>query len=97
VLGGATVKQLVELSGQHLSIRAIARRLKHNFWPAVEFHDGADLNRQAHTWMEHVANVRLHGTTGERPLDRFAREAPEQLHRFEARPRPGEQCRHAFA
>jgi transposase len=27
VLGGVTVKQLVELSGQHLSIRAIARRL----------------------------------------------------------------------
>jgi len=27
VLGGATVKQLIELSGQHLSIRAIARRL----------------------------------------------------------------------
>jgi len=27
VLGGSTVKQLVELSGQHLSIRAIARRL----------------------------------------------------------------------
>jgi hypothetical protein len=27
VLGGTTVKQLIELSGQHLSIRAIARRL----------------------------------------------------------------------
>jgi transposase len=27
VLGGATVKQLVELSGQHLSIRGIAKRL----------------------------------------------------------------------
>ena len=27
MLGGATVKQLIELSGQHLSIRAIARRL----------------------------------------------------------------------
>jgi transposase len=27
VLGGATVKQFIELSGQHLSIRAIARRL----------------------------------------------------------------------
>ena len=50
--------------------------MKHNFWPAVEFHDGADLNRQAHAWMESVANVRVHGTTGERPLDRFAREVP---------------------
>ena len=27
MLGGATVKQLIELSEQHLSIRAIARRL----------------------------------------------------------------------
>jgi len=27
VLRGATVKQLIELAGQHLSIRAIARRL----------------------------------------------------------------------
>jgi transposase len=57
--------------------------VKHNFWPAVEFHDGADLNRQAHAWMESVANVRVHGTTGERPLARFAREVPH------LRPLPG--------
>jgi hypothetical protein len=50
--------------------------VKHNFWPAVEFVDGVDLNRQAHAWMDGVANVRVHGTTGERPVDRFVREAP---------------------
>ena len=50
--------------------------VKHNFWPAVEFVDGVDLNHQAHAWMDGVANVRVHGTTGERPLDRFLREAP---------------------
>jgi transposase len=55
--------------------------VKHNFWPAVEFVDGVDLNRQAHAWMDGVANVRVHGTTGERPLDRFAREAPHLLPR----------------
>lgn len=53
--------------------------VKHNFWPAVEFVDGADLNHQAHTWMDGVANVRVHGTTGERPVDRFAREAAQLL------------------
>ena len=53
--------------------------VKHNFWPAVEFRDGVDLNRQAHAWMERVANVRVHGTTDERPVDRFAREAPQLL------------------
>jgi len=55
--------------------------VKHNFWPAVEFRDGVDLNRQAHAWMERVANVRVHGTTDERPLDRFAHEAPHLLPR----------------
>lgn len=53
--------------------------VKHNFWPAVEFHTGVDLNCQAHAWMENVANVRVHGTTGERPCDRFVREAPHLL------------------
>jgi hypothetical protein len=55
--------------------------VKHNFWPAVEFQDGMDLNRQAHVWMDGVANVRVHGTTGERPLDRFLREVPHLLPR----------------
>lgn len=53
--------------------------VKHNFWPAVEFVDGVDLNHQAHAWMDGVANIRIHGTTGERPVDRFAREAPHLL------------------
>jgi transposase len=53
--------------------------VKHNFWPAVEFHDAGDLNAQAQAWMAGVANVRIHGTTGERPLDRFAREALQLL------------------
>src|SRR5262245_56283238 len=36
-------------------------------------HDG-DLDRQRQLWLEHVANVRVHGTTRERPRDRFDRE-----------------------
>ena len=33
-----------------------------------------DLNAQASGWVEDTANVRRHGTTGERPVDRFERD-----------------------
>ena len=36
-------------------------------------HDG-DLDHQRQHWLERVANVRVHGTTRERPRDRFDRE-----------------------
>jgi len=36
-------------------------------------HDG-DLDHQRQLWLERVANVRVHGTTHERPRDRFDRE-----------------------
>jgi len=45
-----------------------------NFWPGARFTDLDDLNRLAHEWSERVANVRVHGTTGERPIDRLQRE-----------------------
>jgi transposase len=53
--------------------------VRYNFWPIVVFTDLAELNRQAHAWTESVANVRCHGTTGERPVDRFTREQPHLL------------------
>jgi hypothetical protein len=34
-----------------------------------------DLNQQLEAWLENTANVREHGTTGERPIDRYQREA----------------------
>jgi len=43
--------------------------LRQNFWP-VRFVDLEDLNCQVQTWLQTVANVRLHGTTNERPVDR---------------------------
>lgn len=46
--------------------------VKHNFWPGVRFTDLDDLNRQARVWLDTVANVRIHGTTHERPIDRLA-------------------------
>jgi transposase len=48
--------------------------VKGNFWPGIEFTDYGDLNRQARVWYDTVANVRLHGTTLERPYDRWPAE-----------------------
>lgn len=48
--------------------------VKGNFWPGARFVDLADLNRQAQIWVDTVANVRVHGTTHERPVDRLAEE-----------------------
>jgi transposase len=64
--------------------------VKGNFWPGVRFTDLEDLNRQARAWCATVANVRVHGTTQERPVDRWATEravlhplpAPERLASF---------------
>jgi len=47
--------------------------LKKNFWPGVKFTSLDDLNTQAWLWTEEV-NARPHGTTGERPLARWAKE-----------------------
>ncbi|GAA5534063.1 hypothetical protein Dalu01_02471 [Deinococcus aluminii] len=45
-----------------------------NFWLGARFVDDADLNRQARHWLDHVANVRTHGTTREKPVERLALE-----------------------
>jgi transposase len=49
------------------------RYVRQAFWPR-EFVDLADLNRQHLAWLDGVANVRIHGTTHERPVDRWQRE-----------------------
>jgi transposase len=46
--------------------------VKRNFWPSARFVDLADLNRQGMHWAASVADVRIHGTTHERPTDRLA-------------------------
>jgi transposase len=48
--------------------------LKKNFWPGLEFTSLEALNTQAWLWAEEV-NARPHGTTGEKPLARWAQEA----------------------
>jgi transposase len=45
--------------------------IRYNFFPLRSFYDLKDLQPQADQWRDHVANVRLHSTTGQRPIDRF--------------------------
>jgi transposase len=42
-----------------------------NFWPGLKFVDLVDLNRQCRDWLHLIANVRVHGTTGEVPFERL--------------------------
>ena len=51
--------------------------VKTSFLEGRAFSDLEDLNRQLERWLEAVANVRLHGTTSERPVDRYRAEAAE--------------------
>lgn len=45
-----------------------------DFFLGKEFTSLEDLNREARTWLDTVANCRIHGTTNERPFDRLAQE-----------------------
>ncbi|MDX1709267.1 MAG: IS21 family transposase, partial [Desulfobacterales bacterium] len=53
-------------------IEAVIKFLRQNFWPLRSFADLGDVQGQLRTWLDTVANVRLHQTTGQRPKDRFA-------------------------
>lgn len=50
--------------------------VKRNFIPGRVFRDMDDFNEQLRQWLVTVADVREHGTTHQRPIDRFAAEAP---------------------
>lgn len=50
--------------------------VKGNFLPLRTFRDLTDLNAQAQAWVMQEAGRRIHGTTREPPLERFARERP---------------------
>jgi transposase len=57
--------------------------LRRNFMPLRSFVDLEDVQHQALNWMDTVANVRIHQTTGQSPVDRFEKvklqSLPEQL------------------
>ncbi len=49
--------------------------VRRNFWPRVRDYQGCvDLHGPARRWLEETCNVRIHGTTGERPLERLPKE-----------------------
>jgi len=49
--------------------------LKRNFAPGRSFADLEDFNAQLAAWQAEVADVRTHGTTHQRPIERFPEEA----------------------
>ncbi len=55
------------------------RYLRESFFYGRTFVNDADLNDQAIGWLNGTANVRRHGTTGERPMDRFERDERHTL------------------
>jgi transposase len=52
-------------------IESVIGYIKKNFWPLRSFDDLHDVQNQADDWRDTVANVRIHETTGQRPVDRF--------------------------
>jgi len=57
-------------------VEAGVKYVKGNFLPLRHFRDLADLNAQAWRWAMEEAGERIHGTTREQPLARFAVEKP---------------------
>ena len=45
--------------------------LRQNFWPLRKFTGLVDVQAQVQQWLDTVANVRKHHTTGQRPVDRL--------------------------
>ncbi len=62
------------------------RYVRQSFLYGREFTGDADLNAQALHWLATVANVRLHGTTKERPIVRFERDERPVLRPLAAQP-----------
>jgi transposase len=55
-------------------VEAGVKYLKRSFLAGRSFTTVTELNQQLEAWLDGVANVRVHGTTGERPIDRYANE-----------------------
>ena len=63
-------------------IENVIKYTRQNFWPLRSFSDLNDVQAQALQWLNTVANVRVHQTTGERPKERFSRVALKPLPRL---------------
>jgi transposase len=57
--------------------------IRQNFWPLRQIKDLRDANAQVRKWLDETANIRVHGTTGDKPAQRFGsvrlRSLPEHL------------------
>lgn len=60
-------------------IENVIKYLRQNFWPLRSFADLMDVQAQVMKWLDTVANVRIHQTTGQRPIDRFSGVTPRAL------------------
>ena len=61
---------------RHGAVERPFHYIENNFLAGREFVDFADLNQQADQWRCNKANVRIHGTLKQRPVDRLERERP---------------------
>ena len=52
-------------------VEIIIKYIKQNFWPLRIFKNLDDINIQIDDWRDNEANVRIHETFNEKPLDRF--------------------------
>lgn len=59
--------------------------VKHNAIAGHQFDSWSALQTHLQWWMAHVADVRVHGTIGERPLDRFDRDEARALRPLDGR------------
>jgi hypothetical protein len=67
------------LSGAYQVVSGL-KYVKRNFLPGRQFHDQGDFDAQLSEWTATVADVRRHhGTTHERPIDRFERERAQLI------------------
>jgi len=62
------------------------RYLRDNFVYGRTFLNDGDLDEQRRLWLSDVANVRVHGTTAERPQERFDRDERARLQPLAPRP-----------
>ncbi len=53
-------------------IENIIKFLRYNFWPLRSFTDLNDIQTQLLDWLDNVASVRIHQTTGQSPKERFS-------------------------
>ena len=61
-------------------IEAGVKYLKRNFLPGRQFKNLIHLNQELEQWILETADQRLHGTTHQRPVDRFAEEQLFPIH-----------------